>query len=373
MKISFLIRSLDCGGAERQLVALARGLQQQGCLVIVAVFYSGGLLEKDLHGAGVKIHSLDKKGRWDIIGFIWRLIIFIYYQRPDVLHGYLGTSNIITVLLKPLFPRIRMVWGVRASNMDLSRYDWLARLSYRIECWLSRFADKIIVNSFAGRNYALMKGFPGNKMIVIPNGIDTERFYPDSNARRRVRLDWGMTEKEVVFGLVGRLDPMKDHPTFLRAAALLTREIGGVYFVCVGGGPDEYCRELQTLARTLGITDRLIWAGARMDMTAVYNALDILSSSSYGEGFPNVIGEAMSCGVPCVVTDVGDSACIVGNTGVVVPARSPEELAEGFKVMLERLKGNRKSISEEVRKRIIMEFGLEVLVQKTSKAISELL
>lgn len=338
----------------------------------MAVFYPKGLLEKDLQEAGVIVHSLNKKGRWDILGFFWRLIIFVHCKKPDILHGYLGTSNILTVLLKPLFPDIRMVWGVRSSIMDLSRYDWLSRLSYRIERWLSRYADMILVNSGAGRDYVLMKGFPDHKMIVIPNGIDIEKFCPNPVAKELVRAEWGVKEDHKLIGLVGRLDPMKDHPSFLKAAALLSREMDDVYFVCVGGGPDEYWRNLQTLAGTLGLNERLIWAGARTDMAAVYNALDMLSSSSYGEGFPNVIGEAMSCGVPCVVTAVGDSARIVGNT-VVVPARSPEDLAEGFKVMLERLKGNRKSIAEEVRKRIIAKFSLEVLVQKTSKAISELL
>ena len=134
-----------------------------------------------------------------------------------------------------------------------------------------------------------------------------------------MRLEWGIAECEKLIGQVGRLDPMKDHSTFLKAAALLAHERKDVRFVCVGEGPTGYRDELYSLAKTLGLASRLIWAGSRRDMPAVYNAFDVaVSSSRWGEGLPNVIAEAMACGVPCVVTDVGDSAFVVDKLGVVV-------------------------------------------------------
>ena len=131
--------------------------------------------------------------------------------------------NILTTCIKPIFPRARVVWGVRASNVDLDRYDWLSRLSYRIECLLSRFTDLTICNSRAGMEHAAAHGFPRERMTVIPNGIDTEHFKPDAAARERIRAEWGIAEKEMLIGLVARLDPMKDHPTFFHAAAMLAR------------------------------------------------------------------------------------------------------------------------------------------------------
>lgn len=372
MKIIFLIRSLNYGGAERQLVTLAKGLHERKCSVLVLVFYPNGPLEKDLIDAGVQVYSLNKRGRWDIFSFLMRLVRVLRQEKPDILHGYLGTSNILTILLKPFSRNIRMVWGVRASNMDLAQYDWLSCLSYKIECQLSRFADLIIVNSHAGFDYAVAHGLPKTKMVVIPNGIDTERFRPDRKAGLRLRAKWGIAEEHKLVGLVGRLDPMKDHITFLKAAAILIKERKDIRFVCVGDGPEEYRENLHELSKQLGLAECLVWAGACEDMLAVYNALDICSSSSsYGEGFPNVIGEAMACGVPCVVTDVGDSALIVGDTGIVVPPKSPEQLAKGWELMLQEIDNN--DLKENVRMRISINFSKQKLIQTTSKFLCRLL
>ncbi|GAX92060.1 glycosyltransferase [Effusibacillus lacus] len=373
MKILFLIRSLQFGGAERQLVTLAKGLHQKGLNVGVTVFYPGGPLQAELHEVGIQVIVLEKRGRWDLVGFFMKLIQTIRAFQPDILHGYLGVPNILTVLLKPIFPKVKMVWGVRASFMDLEKYDWLIKTLYKIECKLSRFADLIIANSYAGMEYSIKQGFPAQKMIVVPNGINMEQFGLDLESKNQMRRVWGISEDETLIGMVGRLDPMKDHSTFLKAATLLVKEITNVRFVCVGEGPLDYKRQLQEEAETLGLSKHLLWIGNVNDMSAVYNALDILTLSSYGEGFPNVIGEAMACGVPCVVTEVGDSARIVGDTGVVVPPKSPDQLAEGLKAMLNRLDGNRADISRKVRERIVSEFSSEILFQRTVEALRRLL
>lgn len=202
---------------------------------------------------------------------------------------------------------------------------------------------------------------------MIPNGIDTERYCPNREAGQQVRAEWSINEQQTLVGLVGRLDPMKDHPVFLRAAALLAQEQPDVCFVCVGDGPRPYNQELQALGEALGLGERLIWAGARSDMPAVYNAFDIASSSSsYGEGFSNAIAEAMACGVPCVVTDVGDSARIVGDMGVVVPPKHPEALASGWKVALAK---GRREMALKARLRIVENFGVKRLIEQTEAAI----
>ncbi|HAA32550.1 MAG TPA: group 1 glycosyl transferase, partial [Cyanobacteria bacterium UBA8553] len=316
-KIAFLIPSLERGGAERQLVNLVKALDKKDFDITVLCFYPDGPLEKDLEHSGVKIISLEKRGRWDIFSFLGRLIHQLKHLQPNVLHGYLSEPNLVMIFIKPFFPSIQMIWGVRASELNLSHYDWLARLLFPLECFLSRFADLIIFNSHAGRTYHLAHGFPANKAVVIPNGIDTERFKPDSEARVKIRSEWGISEETVLIGLVGRLDRMKDHPTFLKAAALLCQERQDIGFVCVGSGAQDYAQELYHLAEQLNIAEKVIWTGTRADTPAVYNALDIASSSSSSEGFANVIGEAMACGISCVVTDVGDSAWIVGDVGIV--------------------------------------------------------
>lgn len=371
-KILFLTRSLNYGGAERQLVALAKGLHERRHKVEVAVFYHGGPLERDLQEAGVPVISLGKRKRWDVFPFLWRLICLVYREKPDILHGYLFEANLLTILLKPMFPRVRMIWGVRASNVDLSQYDWLARLLFRVACFFSRFADTIIVNSNAGKEYHQKRGFPEKKMVVIPNGIDTEIFKPDAGSGTRIRTEWGIKEDEKVIGLVARLDPMKDHPTFLEAAAILVKERKDVRFVCVGDGPDLYKSRLRELSCKYGLETKLIWTGTRSDMPFVYNTLDIAtSSSSYGEGFPNVIGEAMACGVPCVVTDVGDSGWIVGDTGIVLAPKSPGSIVMGWNSLLSLDLTKMMSLKEKVRRRVIENMSVQKMVYNTEQLLAE--
>lgn len=371
--ILFLARSLHRGGAERQLVVLAKGLAHQGHTVAVAVFFGGGVYEAELAEAGVRIIGLGKKGRWDILAFLSRLVRLLRKERPTVLHSYLGVPNILSTVFKPLLPGTRIVWGVRASNVDLSRYDWLSRLAYWLECRLARFADCIIANSHAGKRYAVENGFPEDKMAVIPNGIDTSYFRFDLEARQRVRSAWGVSENEILVGLAARLDPMKDHPTFLAAASRIARERHNVRFVCVGDGPAAYAEILKQQAAALGLTNQLIWAGARDDMPAVYSALDIVSSSSsYGEGFSNTIAEAMACGVPCVVTNVGDSAWIVGDTGVVVAPSDLGALTHGVLKLLTMPAEQRRALGGQARSRIVAEFSIDNLVQATENVLDDL-
>lgn len=373
MSIIFLIRSLNYGGAERQLVVLANALHQEGHDVSVAIFYSGGPLRKNLVEGGVRAIELNKSGRWDVLPFLWRLFKLLRHAQPDVLHGYMPVPNLLAILFKPLFPRIRMVWGMRASNVDLSHYDWSARIIFKLECWFSRFADLLIINSNAGKDYYVCHGMSENKMAVISNGIDTVYFKPCLESVHRWREKWNIRLDERLVGLVGRLDPTKDHSTFLKAAALLSQEMKNVRFVCIGGGPETYKRALERQALALGLTDKLFWISVSENMPAVYNALDIVSSSSYTEGFPNVIGEAMSCGTPCVVTDVGDSAYVVGDTGIVVPPKNPMALAKGWSTLLYHLQNQSNDMSKRARNRIINQFSRDHLEQKTSIALSHLL
>ena len=365
MKIVFLVRSLNYGGAERQLTLLSKGLRQRGHDVVVVVFYSGGPLEKELVDAQVRVRPLNKRGRWEVFGFLIRLIQVLREERPDILHGYLHDANLMTMIPKFLTLCTKVVWGVRCSHIDLRQYDWLAWVEFKVNCWLSILPDAIIANSHVGRDYHLALGYPAEKTVVIPNGIDTERFRPSPLARRRIREEWGIKEQEELIGLVGRLDPMKDHPIFIEAAALLAKRRSEIRFVCVGGGPDEYRAELQRHAKQLGLEDRLLWVGIREDMPAVYTALDIAVSSSYGEGFANVIGEAMACGVPCVVTNVGDSARVVADLGEVVPPKDPAALRDA----IERLLDQKPHTPAQVRLRIVEGLSAEAMVVNTERVL----
>lgn len=372
LRIVFLIRSLGYGGAERQLAVLASALRQRGHMVSVLTFYSGGELESDLRSADVRVQSLEKRGRWDIASFLANLHRAVRDASPNVLHSYLGMPNIIAGTTRPLFPGMRVVWGERASNMDLSYYDWLSRFSTSLTRVLSRTPDLVIVNSRAGFEHAAARGYPRKKMIVIPNGIDSDRFTPDATAGRRVRQEWRVPATDRLVGLVGRLDPVKDHRTFLSAASRLAQVRSDVRFVCVGDGDPQYGRQMQQFAATLGIDDRVHWVPARADMPAVYNALDVACVSSNSEGFPNVLAEAMSCGIPCVATDVGDVAWLLARPASIAPVGDAHGLADRMQSLLELDAVRSATIAREERERVVMHFSVTSLVSNTERALSSL-
>jgi len=370
LRIAFLIRSLEIGGAERQLVDLAQGLAARDFKVAVFCFYSGGALAGELLNSPVQLIPLEKRDRWDILAFLRALIAQLQAWQPSILHSYLSTANLLAVALKPALPNTKIVWGVRASNLDLQQYDWLSRLVDRLEVWASPWADCVIANSQAGRDHHVQKGFPAGKLQVIPNGIDTQRFCPDASQRDRLRAEWNVPDDEVLIGLVARLDPVKDHATFLRAASTFGKQQPRARFVCIGSGPADYARRLQGLAEELTIADRVFWAGARQDMPAVYNALDLSTLTSTSEGFANAIAEAMACGLPCVATDVGDSAWIVGETGIVVPPGDPKALAAGWQAGLAKVDTRQRYAGDNPQRSRIMErFSLVNLITRTEQVL----
>jgi glycosyltransferase involved in cell wall biosynthesis len=370
MKIAFLLRSLGCGGAQRQLALLARELHARGHAVTVVVFYAGGHFEAELCAAGVPVRVLDKRGRWDLVGFLPRLARTLREVGPDILHGYLGTPDIAAALVKSALPGTRVVFGVRGSKSDLARYGWAAPVTRFAEARLSRAADLMIANSEAGLRGALAAGFRARRMTAIPNGIDTEAFRPDRAAGRRLRECWGVKDDEPLVGLAARVDPCKDHAGFLRAAALALEEHPKLRFVCAGDGTREFGRRAASLGLAPQALERTVFAGRVDGMAAFYNALDVATlTSAFGEGFPNVVGEAMACGAPTVVTDVGDAARVVGGAGVVVPPRDPQALAAGWLKCLGR---DRAALGAEARGRVVEHFGVRRLVERTEGELMKL-
>lgn len=368
--ILFITRSLDLGGAERQLIVLANGLAQSGYPVFVAVFYADGALQGGLDTSRVRFIDLRKSGRWDPGFFLIRLGRVVRDLQPFVIHGYLPVANVVATLAAFLAPQAKLVWGVRSSNMDLSEYGRLRRTVFWVSRLLSHKADVILVNSEAGALFHAACGYPAHRMVVVPNGIDTGRFRPNPTAGVALRQEWSIGSNELLVGFVGRFDPMKDLPTFLKAMALVAQERPEVKAVCVGDGPGRLKDDACSLIQQLQLGDHVFLVGLRRDMPAVYNAFDALCLASlFGEGFPNVVGEAMACGTPCIVTDVGDCAHVVGNTGVVVPPGDPEALAAGI---LQMLTSKHEEVSVRSRDRIVQYFNILQLLRRTEVALHPL-
>ncbi len=370
MRLLFIIRAFERGGAERQLIELVRGLDKTRFAITVAAFYDGGPLYDEMQKIeGIRLITLHKKGRWDTLPFLWRLWRLVRSVRPQLIHGYMDMSNLLALLMGKL-SGAKVIWGVRASLQDFACYDWLPRRVFQVCAWLSRYADLIIANSYVGKGDHLMHGYAHERFIVIHNGIDTEKFLCLPEAGQPLREQWNIPASAPLIGIVGRLDPQKDHPTFLHAAAQLAQKRSDVRFFCVGDGPADYKAKLQALASKLGLDKRLIWAGPHNNMPAVYNALDILTlTSSFGEGFPNVVGEAMSCGVPTIVTDVGDAARIVENPRRVVSSGDPTALVIAWQDLLSLTHEERRALATVLRNRITKNYAHQILITQTTNAL----
>ncbi len=365
MKILVLLRALSIGGAERRASLIAAGLQRSGHTVTLAVFYGGGPLEPALSEQGIQPVDLKKRGRWDLIGFPLRFIRLVQRERPDIVYSFLSGPNLLTALTLPCLGQPRLVWALCASRVDWDRYEGFRQWIDRLEILLSRIPKAILSNSRAGRDDAVAAGYPVDRIHIVPNGFDTEKFRPDPIRRARLRKLWAVPAGSPLFGLIARPDPMKGHAVFLQAAVLCRHRLPDARFVLIGGTiapPDN----------PPALAERLIWLDHHPDMPAVYNALDILVSASlFGEGLSNAIGEAMASGTPCVVTDVGDSAFLVDEYGRVVPPADPAALAEAM-VSLWQQSSNDGVNRDGMRRRIVEHFSLAAMINGTEAVFRSL-
>ena len=230
-----------------------------------------------------------------------------------------------------------LLWNVRSSEIDHPGIRRSTRYLARLLAILSRRPDAIVVNSQDGQRYHERIGYRPKQWVNIANGVDLERFRPRPSERAMLRARLGIPADAAVIGLVARYHPMKDIDTFLRAASRFQQDHENVKFVLCGDGlgPDN-----STLAKLVGVSrpcPQCCPAWPRSDIELVYPALDVLTLCSIaGEGFPNVLCEAMACDVPCVATDVGDSAEIIGDCGLIVPLRDPQALAGAWRALLEK-------------------------------------
>ena len=285
--------------------------------------------------------------------------------RPDIIQGWLYHGNIAATVAAALLPgsRAPVLWSIRGTL--ISGEKTLSRLVISLGAKLSFLPKKIINNSMASAiEHEQRLGYRSRGRVVVPNGFDTDVFCPSDEARESVRKSLGLSHDTLLIGLIGRYHPMKDHDNFLRAAAIVSAKHPDVQYLLAGENVDRTNTELSALISAYGLADRVQLLGLRNDMPTVMAALDIAtSSSSSGEGFPNVIGEAMSCGVPCVVTDVGDSASIVGEAGRSVTPRDPRALAAALSALIENGE-QRKSLGRRARQSIIERFSLEAVVRQ---------
>ncbi|MDR3517600.1 MAG: glycosyltransferase [Azospirillaceae bacterium] len=363
--IAHLITGLESGGAEAMLARLVSAMDGRRFRNVVICMTHPGPLADTIVAGGIPVYSLGlRRGRADPRALV-KLVATLRREAPMVLQTWLYHADLLGALAAPLAGVARLAWNLRCSNMDMRQYGRVSRLLPSILARLSRLPDAVMVNSEAGLGAHARHGYRPRRWEVIPNGFDVDRFRPDPDAAMQLRATLGLPFDCVLIGLPARFDPMKDHATFLAAAGELAQEVPNVRFLLVGRGAEPGIPALDALIALYGLAGRVVMLGERHDMDRILPALDIVAlSSAFGEGFPNVLGEAMACGVPCATTDVGDAARIVGRLGRVVPPRSPSALAAAWRSILQLGPDGRRQLGETARRHIEESYALPAIVRR---------
>jgi glycosyltransferase involved in cell wall biosynthesis len=367
IRVAHIITGLDTGGAERMLLKLLTHMDRARFSSRVYSLIPPGLGGAPIEALGVSLQTLGMRRDLPNPLAIVRLAGLLRENRPDVIQTWMYHADLVGgVAAKLSALGAPVVWNIRHSTFDPDQTRRRTAQVARICAVASRWVPHtIICCSIAAEHVHASLGYDESKIRVIPNGFDLSQFRPDPAARQDVRSQLGIPLDAPVIGRFGRFDPQKDYQGLVDAAARLHRSRPDVHFVLCGLNIDANNTALTGWIEDAGLTGVCHLLGYRRDVARVMAALDIAaSSSSYGEAFPNVLAEAMACAVPCVATDVGDSAYIVGDAGTIVPPRDPAALAAALDAMLARPPEELRALSEAARRRVDEKFALPKVIRQ---------
>ena len=357
LRLAHVITGLNTGGAETALHRLLKSLPRPSFQNTVVALGPEGALSSHIR-ALAELHHLGMRAGRMMPADLLKLRRLLRRAQPDVIQGWMYHANFMATLAG-IGLGVPVVWGIRQSLYAIGHEKRSTRWVIRLCAQSSHRPARIVYNSAVSRTQHTNFGFHDARAVVIPNGFDTKVFTPDAHVRSQIRTEFRVPLEALAIGLIARVHPMKDHANFLRAAANFGADNPNAVFMLVGDGTDEANSQLSRLVDELQLRDRVRFCGRRTDVAAMNNALDIASSSSsWGEAFPNAIGEAMACSTPCVATDVGDVRDIIGETGVVVPPRDPIALSEGWGRLAALSMESRRELGRRARQRIIDRYSL---------------
>ena len=362
MKILHVITGLNNGGAEGVLYRLCKydNICQH---VIISMMGEGkyGPLLKDL---GIEVHCLNMpQGRLSILG-LWRLFKLISNNKPDVVQTWMYHADLIGGLVARFAGMKHVFWNVRHTTLDPGKSKrstiWVAKVCAIISGWVPR---KIVYCAHKAKAVHEATGYKKGKAEIIHNGFDFTQFSIDNFSRAAFRSELGLNNDVSLIGMVGRYHPQKDHISLIKALCLVKKQNYNFKLVLIGRELNAINQTFLNHIRDNRLTENVILLGQRTDISTVMNGLDLhILSSSFGEAFPNVVAEAMLCGTPCVVTDVGDAALIVGESGWIVPPKELQSLANSIMQALQEKQTNQQAWllrKEACRSRIVDNFSME--------------
>ncbi|SHJ38195.1 Glycosyltransferase involved in cell wall bisynthesis [Pseudozobellia thermophila] len=357
----FLITGLGTGGAEMMLFKFLTRLDCTTFSPYVVSLIPGGVFENRIKDLGIPVFSLDMVQGVPNPFVLFRLKKYLDIIKPNIIQGWMYHANFIALFGKLLWDKkVPVLWSIHHSINSLKNEKISLALLIKLTALLSKKPDKVIFSAKTGKFQHLQIGYKSVNSLAINDNFDLTLFREESNRLRGLRNSWSISEDAILIGSLARFHPMKDHLGLLSAAAKVIGKYPNVYFVLAGPNVDYNNYELTSFIKKHGIADKIHLLGEIHYVPKFFNSIDIyVSSSAYGESFPNVIGEAMACGVSCVVTDVGDSKFIVGSTGIVVPPRDTEALMLAFKKLIELGPMKLVKMGEKAKSRISSEFDLD--------------
>lgn len=373
IKVMHVITTLGPAGAENMLLrVISRMDHAQYRNEVVSLTGILDLAEK-MRSMDVPVRTLEMKTSVPNPLAIARLARWIRESKPDVIQTWMYHSNLVGALAARIAGDVPVVWGIHHGSFNRTGDKRRTMLVNRACALLSRkFPSRIVCCSEASLREHARLGYDPQKLKVIPNGFDVEELRPDPASRESLRQELDIPADALVIGLAARFHPLKDHRNFFLAAARLHQQMPEIYFLLCGL---DITWENEQMARWIdaaGIRDRCRLLGTRQDMGRIFAAMDIATSASRSEAFPVVIGEAMACGKPCVVTDVGDSAMIVDHTGIVVPPEDPRALAEAWQKLISAGNADRQRLGAAARRRVSEHFALPAVVERYQAVYREL-
>ncbi len=373
-KILHIVTGLGTGGAEAMLVKLLKKLDRRKFRSSVLSLMERGALADTLEAEGIPVEFLGLRPPLPSPLALFRLGDIVRRQKPDLLQGWMYHGNLAATIGGWFTGNSTPVaWNVHHALYSLSMEKFTTAMVIRLSIPMSRTASGILYCAQVSKENHQRIGYRAPIHQVIPNGFDCKQFRRDPVARKRAREALSLKEDQTVIGLIGRYHPMKDHAGFLKAAALLVQQQPAARFILAGTGVEGGNESLAGLLREGNLAERCHLLGERDDVPDLLSACDVGCSSSWSEAFPNAIGEAMSCELPCVVTDVGDSAWMVGDTGTAVPPRDPQALAAALEQWIVSGREKREKAGKRARKRVQQHFSLNSVVARYEKFFDDLL
>jgi len=365
VKIVHIITGLSPDGAETMLYGLLRALDPKLYANEVICLTNRGAMADRIESLGIRVRTLNIRRATPNPVSLMSLTSAIRNSRPDIVQTWMYHSDLLGGICARLAGYANVIWNIRHSRLSVppDKYTTLltARMCARASEWLP---VKIVCCSRESRDMHVRLGYASSKFETIPNGFDLERFKPNPALRHAFREELGIQPETPVIGLIARFHPGKGHRTFIEAAGRLHILRPDVHFVLCGEQVDRTNEDLLRQVQSAGIASCCHLLGRMEDVARVAVSLDIATSASSSESFPNVVAEVMACGVPCVVTDVGASRTIVGNTGKVIPPNDPSAMLKAWHKLLDDGSAARRDLGSAARQRIENHFSLRACVRR---------